>query len=107
MLRAFFITLAAILLGAGTAAAECVTVQQVIEANPMATVAAHLDSTNSNEFMAAAKTTTGVDLPEREVLVLTKEGYPTYVVLFEGGCATTRGSFARRLVDQWLHGLAG
>jgi hypothetical protein len=106
-MRAYLIALAAVLLGAGSAAAECVTVQQVIDANPTATVAAHLDSANSAPFLAAAKKTTGVDLPEEEVLILTKEGFPTYVILFKGGCATKRGSFRPAMVDEWLHGLAG
>ena len=106
MLRAFLIT-ALVLMGSASAYAECVTAKQIIEANPTAKVAALLDSTNSSAFMASAKATTGVDLSEKEVLVLTKEGYPSIVILFQDGCATRRGKFHPALVEQWLHGLAG
>ncbi len=105
-MRAFLIVALA-LLGSAPAFAECVTVKMVIDANPTATIAAHLDALNSGPFLASASTTTGVRLEEKEVLIMTKEGRPTYVVLFMNGCATKRGAFAPRLVDQWLHGLAG
>lgn len=106
MLRVILITALA-LMGSASAFAECVTAKQIIEANPTATVAAHLDGKNSGAFLASAMATTGTELSEKEVLVLTREGYPSIVILFQDGCATRRGKFHPMLVEQWLHGLAG
>lgn len=108
MLRAVLIA-SLVLLGAASANADCVTSDQVkanmVTQMPGARLIAHLDSKNSEPFLASAGASTGTKLEENEALVFAATPLASLVVLFKNGCASKREMFPANMVEKWLHGL--